>query len=480
MTNTKPTIPAFVAFIPFIVLIIMLIGVIKIFGSDALEGASQITLLVATAVCVGLAMLFYKIPWATLEESLIKNISNISSAVIMLLLIGSISGTWMLSGVVPSMIYYGLQIMHPKIFLFACCIISALVALVIGSSWTTIATIGIALVGIGQSQGFEPHWIAGAIISGAYFGDKISPLSDTTILSSSSAGTPLFTHIRYMLITTVPSFIITIIIFLIVGFSHNVSSQEEITEFSSALQTSFNISPWLFIVPILTGVLIFLKLPALITLFLATLFAVVALIIAQPQIIEFVSGADTLTFSGIFSTALKSCYGSVVMETPNELLNSLIATRGMAGMLNTIWLILTAACFGGVMLGSGMINSITSIIIKYLKRCVSTVASTIFTGVFCNIFLADQYLSIILTSNLFKNFYDKKGYEPRLLSRSVEDSATITSVLIPWNSCGMTQATVLNVATLSYLPYCFFNLISPIMSIIVAATGYKIVKPKKT
>ena len=472
--KSENMIPAKVAFIPFVVLLLMLVFVIRYFGDTALEGASQVSLLVASAVCVAIAMIAYKVQWHVLETSLVDGVRNVSSAIVMLLLIGGISGTWMLSGVVPSLIYYGLQIIHPKVFLLTCCVISALVSLLVGSSWTTIATIGIALVGIGQSQGFEPHWIAGAVISGAYFGDKISPLSDTTILASSSAGAELFPHIRYMLITTVPAFVVSLLIFFVVGFRTTAADDSMIADFLQALQGSFNISSWLLIVPLLTGVLIAFRLPALITLFFSMMFAVVAMLLAQPQIIQIITYSDGLCFADGFVASFKAIYGHVAIDTGNAMLNTLVTTRGMTGMLNTIWLVISAVCFGGVMLGSGMIHSITQMIIRHIRRRAAVVSSTVFTGVFCNICLADQYLSIILTNSLFKDFYEKKGYEARLLSRSTEDSATVTGVLIPWNSCGMTQATILNVATLSYLPYCFFNILSPIMSIVVAVVGYKI------
>ncbi|MBR5777726.1 MAG: sodium:proton antiporter [Bacteroidales bacterium] len=476
-SNKEKIISAKVAIIPFVVLLFVLIFVIKNFGDSALEGASQVSLLIASAVCVAISMIFYKIPWTQLEETLVSNIKSVGSAVIMLLLIGGISSTWMLSGVVPTLIYYGLQIINPKIFLFASCIISALVSLLVGSSWTTIATIGIALVGIGNSLGFESYWIAGAVISGAYFGDKISPLSDTTILASSSAGAELFPHIRYMLVTTIPSFVISLIIFLVAGFAKSAAGADSSTDFLFALTNTFTISPWLLTVPLLTGVLIAFKLPALITLFASILFASIAMIISQPQIIATITSSSDLSVNTTAVAVFKSLYAHIDIETNNTMLNTLVATKGMSGMLNTIWLIICAMCFGGVMVGSGMIKSITTMIIRYVKGRAAIVSSTVFTGLFCNICLADQYLSIILTNSLFKDFYEKKGYEARLLSRSTEDSATVTSVIIPWNSCGVTQATILNVTTLAYLPYCFFNIISPIMSIIIAIIGYRITPP---
>lgn len=467
-----------ISFVPIIVLILCLIFVVKVFDTSAMEGASQIALLLASAVCVFIGMVFFKIPWDEFEKSIKENIGNVGSAIVMLLLIGAIGGTWMLSGVVPTMIYYGMQIVNPKIFLFVCCLISAVVSVVTGSSWTTIATIGVALIGIGQSYGISTSWIAGAVISGAYFGDKISPLSDTTVIASSTVGVPLFTHIRYMMITTVPSMIISLIVFLIVGFSSVSDSCQEINSLANDLRATFNISAWLMIIPFFTLVMIILKLPSLIVLFLSALVAAIFIPIAQPQIVAHLINvnSDEITFLDMIKTMLISCYGSTSVVTSNTMLTDLIATRGMSGMMNTIWLIICAMCFGGVMMASGMIANITNLIMRLIKRTITLVASTVFTGVFNNICISDQYLSIILTCNIFKDYYDRNGYEARLLSRSAEDSATVTSPLIPWNTCGMTHSTVLNVATLSYLPYCLFNILSPLMSIIVAAVGYRILK----
>lgn len=465
-----------ISFVPIIVLILCLIFVVKVFDTSAMEGASQISLLLASAVCVFIGMVFFKIPWDEFEKSIKENIGNVGSAIVMLLLIGAIGGTWMLSGVVPTMIYYGMQIVNPKIFLFVCCLISAVVSVVTGSSWTTIATIGVALIGIGQSYGISTSWIAGAVISGAYFGDKISPLSDTTVIASSTVGVPLFTHIRYMMITTVPSMIISLIVFLIVGFSSVSDSCHETNSLANDLRATFNISAWLMIIPFFTLVMIILKLPSLIVLFLSALVAAIFIPIVQPQIVTHLINinSDEITFLDMIKTMLISCYGSTSVVTSNTMLTDLIATRGMSGMMNTIWLIICAMCFGGVMMASGMIANITNLIMRLIKRTITLVASTVFTGVFNNICISDQYLSIILTCNIFKDYYDRNGYEARLLSRSAEDSATVTSPLIPWNTCGMTHSTVLNVATLSYLPYCLFNILSPLMSIFVAAIGYKI------
>ena len=477
LSRYKSQTPLWIAAIPLTVLITTLALVIKCFGADAIMGGSQIALLFASSVAATLAITLCGCKWSTLEDAIVENIRTSASAIIILLLIGAISGTWMLSGVVPTLICYGLEVIHPKCFLGIACIICALVSLVTGSSWTTIATIGVALMGIGQAMGFSEGWIAGAIISGAYFGDKISALSDTTVLASAAAKVPLFDHIKYMMITTIPSFVIATAIFFIVSVIHTPESAAQIEHISQTLHSTFNISAWLLIVPIVTGLLIIKKLPALITLFAATVVAAIAMLIFQPDIVTSVSGEGVLSgFKGV----MIACSSSTSIETGDTMLNELVATRGMGGMLSTIWLILCAMCFGGVMAGSGMLAALTRMFMKFAKRTFSIVTSTIATGLFCNLATADQYISIIITGNTFGDLYRRRGLEARLLSRSVEDSATVTSVLIPWNSCGMTQSTVLGVATVTYLPYCLFNLLSPILSILMAAIGYKIVKHKPT
>lgn len=474
-----------VSLIPFLVLVIVLALVIKVFGADALSGGSQVALMFAAGVTVVISMLLYRIPWKTFEDAILDNITSVGTSILILLLIGAVAGSWMVSGVVPTMIYYGMKVIYPDIFLFASCVISALIAVMTGSSWTTIATIGVALVGIGTAQGYEPGWIAGAIISGAYFGDKVSPLSDTTVLASSSSGTPLFTHIRFMMVTTVPSFAITLIIFLVASLMHDNVSAAQAADFSNDLKSTYNISPWLFLVPVLTALLIVRKVSAIATLFIAAVIAGIAALVFQPHILGSIASGispesvQTLSFLDGFKGLFISFYGSTAIDTGNAVLNDLVVTRGMIGMLNTIFLIIAASTFGGTLVGSGMLQSLTDTLVRFVRRRVTMVASTVGTGIFTNMITGDQYLSILLTSSLYKRLYQERGYESKLLSRSVEDSATVTSVLIPWNSCGMTQATVLKVATLDYLPYCFFNILSPLMSVFIAAIGFKIVRKSK-
>ena len=449
-----------IAIIPVVVLIGFLSVAIMLFGSDSLNGGSQIALLLGMAVCVCLSMAVYRVSWDTFEQQIKKTLGGVSATLLILLCVGMLSGSWMISGIVPTLIYYGVQIMSPQFFLVSSCIICAFISLLSGSSWTTIATIGVALLGIGHALGISEAWTAGAIISGAYFGDKMSPLSDTTILASSAAGVDLFTHIRYMVFTTVPTFIITIM--------------AHVGEYTDGLSHTFNISLWTLVVPILTAVMIAKKVPSLIVLFVSSLMAGVLALILQPHILCQVAGATLLSPESLTRGLAITFYGSTAIDTGNASLNELISTSGMAGMLNTIWLILCAMCFGASLVASGMIDSITGVIIRWVRNRVSLVSSSVATGIFLNITTGDQYISIVLNADMYKEVFRKQGYEARLLSRTTEDAATVTSVLIPWNTCGMTQSTVLGVPTLTYLPFCFFNYLSPLMSILIAAIGWKI------
>lgn len=471
-----------ISLIPILILVTLLALNISIFGSDAILGASQVALLFSAGVAIWLAMWLFKVPWQDFEETIKSNIGDVTTAIVILFLIGAISGTWTVSGIVPTFIYYGVKIISPKVFLLTACIICALVSVTIGSSWTTIATIGVALLGIGKALGFSDGMIAGAIISGAYFGDKISPLSDTTVLASSMSKVPMFDHIRYLMYTTVPSIVITLVIFTILGFSHSGSDSSLINEYTSVLDSKFNITPWLLIVPALTAVMIARRMPALIVLALSTATAAIAAVIFQPDIIREIGASiagDGSNAKILFTGTIEFIYNSISIETGNPEVNQLVASKGMLGMLNTVYLIICAMCFGAALKASGMLRHLASMILPLTKRRTSLVTSTVVTGTALNGIVSDQYLAIILTSSLFKDVYEKEGYENRLLSRSVEDSATVTSPLYPWSSCGMTQATILSVPTLAYLPYCFFNLISPLMSITVAAIGYKILKKDK-
>ena len=478
--NRTPRRPSpLVSILPIAVLISLLFFTIRLLDSDALGGGSQVCLLVATALCVLVGMAGYGVKWEEYDRAITQNIAGVSTALIILLVIGSLSAAWMLSGVVPTLIYYGVQIIHPQFFLLSTCLICAAISVMTGSSWTTIATIGIALMGIGRAEGFDEGWTAGAIISGAYFGDKVSPLSDTTVLAASSTGTPLFTHIRYMLFTTLPSLAVALVVFLVAGLLHAPGTPAEMMAFTSTLAERFHISLWVLVVPALTGLMIARKVPSIITLFLSTMLAAVCMLLFQPEILREIAGEGMSEADTLLKGTLLSLCTSTGLETGNDVINELVATRGMSGMLGTVWLILCAMCLGGAMTASGMLGSITSLFVRLASRLTTMVASTVGCGLFLNLATADQYISIILTGNIFKDIYKQNGYETRLLSRTTEDAVTVTSVLIPWNTCGMTQATILNVSTFAYLPYCVFNYVSPLMSILVAATGFKIYRTLK-
>ncbi len=470
------------SFVSALTPIIFLIGLLSynvfLYGDNALGGANQLALLLAAslAAIIGVRNGF---KWKEILNGVSKSIASTTPAILILLLIGSLAGTWLISGIVPTMIYYGLQIISPKIFLFAACVICAIVSLASGSSWSTIATVGIALLGIGNALDISEGLVAGAIISGAYFGDKMSPLSDTTNLAPAMAGTDLITHIRYMMYTTVPTFIITLIIFLIIGLSfENDQNIDSVNSLLSAIENRFVISPWLFLVPIGVLILIFKKVPALPSLLAGTLLGGIFAIIFQPQLIIELSGIEGNFIQSSYTTVINAMGGETTIETSNVVINDLLSTGGMYGMLNTIWLIICAMCFGGVMESTGKLQKISRSIIQYAENTGSVIATTACTCIFFNLTASDQYLSIVVPGRMYADTFKEKGLAPENLSRTLEDSGTVTSVLIPWNTCGATQSAILGVATLSYLPYCFFNIISPLMTITYGYLGLKIKRLK--
>lgn len=455
------------ALIPLLFLIVLLIISIQVFGTDGLSGSSQIVLILSATVAGLIAVFRLGFTWETLQEGVVKSISSAMSSILILFLIGALAGTWLLSGIVPAMIYYGLLVLSPTIFLFAACLISGIVSTATGSSWTTVATVGVALLGIGKALGFEEGIIAGAIISGAYFGDKMSPLSDTTNLAPAMAGTDLFTHIRHMAKTTIPTMFITLVLFLVIGFNYETAgSVGDVQIISEIIATTFTITPWLFVVPLLVILMIVRKVPALPALLAGALLGGVFALIFQPEIIATIVG-ESGSFSYIgFKGVMMALFGEISVVTENALVNELLVTRGMAGMLNTIWLIVCAMVFGGIMEESGMLRVLAEAIIRKVHRVGSLIASTAATCMFFNITTSDQYLAILVPGRMYADVYKKRGLKPENLSRTLEDSATVTSVLVPWNTCGATQASVLGVATFVYAPYCFFNIISPIMTIL--------------
>lgn len=455
------------ALIPLIFLIVLLVLNIQVFGTDGLSGSNQIVLILSATVAALVAIFRLKFRWETLQDGIVKSISSAMSSILILFLIGALAGTWLLSGIVPAMIYYGLQILNPTIFLVAACIVSGIVSIATGSSWTTVATVGVALLGIGKALGFDEGIIAGAIISGAYFGDKMSPLSDTTNLAPAMAGTDLFTHIRYMARTTIPSITIALIMFIVIGLNYETNgSVNDVKAISAVILERFNVNGLLFIVPLVVLILIIKKVPAIPALLCGALLGGVFALIFQPQIISLIAAEDgSYAYQG-FKALMMAMYGEISVVTSNDVVNELLVTGGMAGMLNTIWLIVCAMVFGGIMEESGMLKVLAEAVIRKVHKVGSLIAATAATCVFFNITTSDQYLAILVPGRMYADIYKKRGLKPENLSRTLEDSATVTSVLVPWNTCGATQASVLGVATLVYAPYCFFNIISPFMTIL--------------
>ena len=462
------------AFIPIVCLIFLLSLNVVIYGEDTLSGANQIALLLAAAIA-GIIAVRLKLSWSAILSQIVTSIGSAMPSILILLLIGSLAGTWMISGVVPAMIYYGLKIIHPSIFLFAAVVTCSIVSLATGSGWSTIATVGIALLGIGQALGMPVGLVAGAIISGAYFGDKMSPLSDTTNLAPAMAGTDLFTHIRYMMITTVPSISIALVIFLIIGFTadfeNNAANVQAVLE---QIQLNFYISPVLLVVPVLLILVIVKKMPPLPAILFGALLGALFAVIFQPEIIRNVAGGSHGYIMSSYMASMQAMFGDISIQTENEIVNELLSSTGMAGMLDTIWLILAAMVFGGVMESAGLLMRISEAIIRWAHSTGSLVASTVVTSIFFNITASDQYIAIVVPGRMYAKTYRERGYKPELLSRTLEDGGTVTSVLIPWNTCGATQSRVLGVSTFTYLPYCFFNIISPFMSIFIASVNYRI------
>ena len=470
----KKTASLFHALFPILFLVFLLIINVSIFGDDSLDGSIQIVLILSSAVASVLAFNL-GFTWDDIQKGILKSINSSMSSILILFLVGSLAGSWLLSGVVPAFIYYGIQILNPKIFLFAACIICIIVSMATGSSWTTSATIGIALIGIGKALGISDGLIAGAILSGAYFGDKMSPLSDTTNLAPAMAGTDLFTHIRYLMITTVPSILISLVIFIFLGL--NISSDiesENAVLISNLINETFYISPILFLVPAVVILLIYKKIKAVPSLFIGVILGSLFALIFQKNLVVEVSGMKDISWISLFSGTMKSLYGSISIQTSNQIVNELLSSSGMFGMLNTIWLVISAMIFGGVMETAGFLKKISSIILDKINSTGSLVTSTAGTCIFFNLTASDQYLSIVVPGKMYSKIYKDKGLAPENLSRTLEDSGTVTSVLVPWNTCGAYHASVLNVATLTYLPYCFFSLISPLMTIFIAYFRIKI------
>jgi Na+:H+ antiporter, NhaC family len=448
------------ALFPLVILIAMLAVNVCFFKDASLDGSNQFILLLggAVAAIVGFSK---KVSYEQMMNAVAENLKSTSSALLILLLVGALSGTWLLSGVIPTMIYYGIQLLNPSIFLVVSVIVCALISLATGSSWTTSATVGIALIGIGNAMGIPMGMTAGAILSGAYFGDKMSPLSDTTNLASAMAGADLFTHIRYMLYTTVPTMVVTLIVFTIISFSIEPTALVQTDALLKDITKVFTITPYLFLIPFVVIVLIIKKTPPLAALLIGTLLGALAAIWAQPELVLQLSGADELSFRSVYMTLLNA-------------INDLFTSGGMSGMLGTIWLVICAMVFGGVMEAIGALNKITEALLKLSKSVFGLFASTVGSCIALNLTASDQYLAIVVPGKMFAKAYETKQLAPENLSRTIEDSGTVTSVLVPWNTCGAYHSSVLGVPVFDYFIYAVFNYISPFMTLLFAAFALKI------
>lgn len=461
------------ALIPVIALIGMLAYNVFIFGDDALSGSNQFILLMggAVAAIVGFRN---KVSFDRMIDEVAENIKSTASAILILLLVGALAGTWLVSGIIPAMIYYGLQVLNPTIFLAACLIICAVISIATGSSWTTSATVGIALIGIGDALGISMGMTAGAVLSGAYFGDKMSPMSDTTNLAPAMAGTDLFTHIRYMAYTTVPTIIVTLIVFVILGFTQNATGQADTNSLLVDIDKAFNITPWLFLVPVGVIVLIVKKTPPLIALLIGTLLAAVFALIFQPEVVAQIAGVKELDFNSAYKGIMQAITVETSVPTDNKALADLFTAGGMAKMLGTIWLILCAMTFGGIMDAIGALARISSFLLNLFDSVFGLFASTVATCIGLNFTASDQYLAIVVPGKMYAKAYKDKGLAPENLSRTLEDSGTVTSVLIPWNTCGAYHSGVLGVSVVDYAFYAVFNWLSPFMTLFFAAFNIKI------
>jgi NhaC family Na+:H+ antiporter len=473
MDQKASSITLFQALLPVFILVLLLSFNVTIYGDDALGGSNQFILLIGAAVAA-LVGFRNKVGYNQMIEAIGSNLKSTTGAILILLFVGALAGTWLLSGIIPAMIYYGLQILHPSIFLPACIVICAIISIATGSSWTTSATVGIALIGIGRALDIPVGMVAGAVISGAYFGDKLSPLSDTTNLAPAMAGSDLFTHIRYMTHTTVPSIIITLIVFLILGFFQNTSGAADTAILLTSIKESFTINLSLFLVPLLVIFLIIRKTPPLAALLAGTLLGGLFALIYQPNLVAEIAGATTLSVISAYQGVMNAIIGEISVTTSNELLNDLFSSGGMKGMLGTIWLIICAMVFGGIMDAIGGLQKLSNALLSIAQSTFQLFASTAASCVVINLTASDQYLSIVLPGKMFNKAFADKNLAPENLSRTLEDAGTVTSVLIPWNTCGAYQSGVLGVGVGEYFIYAIFNWLSPIMTLTYAYFGIKI------
>tara|TARA_B110000238_G_scaffold42560_1_gene45593 strand:+ start:3391 stop:4875 length:1485 start_codon:yes stop_codon:yes gene_type:complete len=461
------------ALFPVFALVAMLAFNVFVFGDDALSGSNQFVLLLGGAIAAFVGFR-NKVSYKVMIEEVAENIKSTAGAILILLMVGALAGTWLISGVIPAMIYYGLQVLNPTIFLAACLIICAVISIATGSSWTTSATVGIALIGIGEALGISLGMTAGAVLSGAYFGDKMSPMSDTTNLAPAMAGTDLFTHIKYMALTTVPTVMITLIIFIIIGFTIDTSGVADVDVLLTDVNKAFNISPWLFLVPVIVIALIIKKTPPLIALLAGTILGGTFAIIFQPEVVTQITGAKELTFVAAYKGIMQAITVKTSVATENAALVDLFTAGGMSKMLGTIWLILCAMVFGGIMDAIGALSRISAFMLSLFDSVFGLFASTVFTCIGLNFTASDQYLAIVVPGKMYAKAYSDKGLAPENLSRTLEDSGTVTSVLIPWNTCGAYHSGVLGVSVFDYAFYAIFNWLSPFMTLLFAALNIRI------
>ncbi|MDB4767564.1 Na+/H+ antiporter NhaC [Flavobacteriaceae bacterium] len=476
--STPKSISLKASLIPVVLLVVLLAYNVFVFGDDALSGSNQFILLIGGAIAAVVGF-FHQVSYEKMLSEVAENLKSTTGALLILLMVGALSGTWLVSGIIPAMIYYGLQILNPTIFLAACVIICAIISIATGSSWTTSATVGIALIGIGNALGIPMGMTAGAVLSGAYFGDKMSPLSDTTNLAPAMAGGDLFTHIRYMLLTTVPTLVVTLIVFVVLGLTIDTSGEADTQSIINSIDATFNISGWLFLVPLGVILMILKKTPPLMALLIGTLLGGVFALIFQPEIIAGLSGAKELNFENGYKGILNAITVSTEIATDNVALNDLFTSKGMSGMLGTIWLIMCAMVFGGIMDGIGALSKISETLLGMAKTTFGLFASTVASCLALNVTASDQYLAIVIPGKMFAKAYKDKGLAPENLSRTLEDSGTVTSVLIPWNTCGAYHSGVLGVGVADYFVYAIFNWLSPFMTLLFAAFQIKIAQLKE-
>ena len=468
-----------ISLVPVVFLMILLVSNIVIYQDDVVSGANQMALLIAGLLAAILGRFVLKVPYEIIEQQAIKSIGLATKAVVILLLVGALIGLWIAGGIVPTMTYYGLKIISPVVFLPVSCLVCAIISVGTGSSWSTSGTVGLALMGIGQVMGIPLGMVAGAVISGAYLGDKLSPLSDTTNLASAVSGVELFDHIGHMLTTTVPVFILALLCFAGLGFFYGpeIVSTGQIQQVMLLIEQHFHVGIYLLITPAIVLAMVAAKVPTLPSLALGAFCGALSALIFQRELL-FALIEGELTMRSLYQTLLTISYDGFVMDTGNQFVDSLFSRGGMSNMLNTVWLILSAMIFGGAMEATGMLAAIAQVILRLVSGVGSLVGATVGSCIFFNMVASDQYLSLVVPGRMFRNAYQNFNYHPKNLSRALEDSGTVTSPLVPWSSCGAYNSGVLGVPTLHYLPFCFFNLLSPLIGVFVASMGQRLQEKK--